>query len=242
MCDVLKCFTCFSPVYTRCAGHYYSVSDFSPILLIVLLLRSNTCVIFRGQVNSLFQDALTWGCSKERPLFCCHLNLFAVYCCNKGGGDGVPLFDTDESGTAEFDILGAEYAALLNKCFEYCSVLSFFIRNADVSLPAKLEAYRIPVTPTIARSYERYRDFGVVHAYQLSPQNKHIILAITDSMFSWIDGWGHHNPEDPIFYRADSSIFLSANVHEGHLILSPRDEEDVNSIINHPNWIKRSVT
>jgi len=150
------------------------------------------------------------------------------------------FYDTDESGAADFDISGAEYTNLLNKCFEYCGVLSFFVRSANVSLPAELEAYRIPVTPTIARSYERYRDSGEVRAYHLSPQNKHSIFAITDSMFSWIDGWEHHNPEDPIFYRADSSIFLSSIIHEGLLVLSPRDEEDVSSIINNPNWIKRS--
>ena len=151
------------------------------------------------------------------------------------------FFDTDEFGTAEFDISGAEYATLLNKCFECCSVLSFFVRSADISLPAELQAYRIPVTPTIARRYERYRDSGEVRAYHLSPQNKRTIFAITDSMFSWIDGWDYHHPEDPIFYRDDGSIFLTSVIHDGHVILSPRSDEDVSFIIKNPNWIKRSA-
>ena len=149
--------------------------------------------------------------------------------------------DTDSSGMAEFDIAGIEYTALMDKCFEYCSAITLFIRDTDITLPPELEADRIPVTAEMSNYYKRYGDAGQVRAYRLTPQSKYILLSIASSIFSWIDGWGQHNPEDPVFFRADGSVFLSAVVHEGHVSLFPRDDEDVNILLKNPNWIKHST-
>lgn len=146
------------------------------------------------------------------------------------------FYDTDASGSAEYDIAGAEYLALLQKCFEYCVSLSFYVRSADVSSPSCLEPYRLPLTQSVIGNHQQYPGSGQIHHYQLSQDSLRCILSITDSIFKWIDGWGQHNPEDPIFYRADGSIFLSACIHEGKISLFPHHNEDVSSIIQNPLW------
>ena len=148
------------------------------------------------------------------------------------------FYDTDATGTADYDLTGADYHVLLDVCFEYSTSLSFFVRSPAVSLPPALEAYRIPVTPAIMAHYERYGAAGQVHAYRLTPQSRRCILDITDSLFKWIDGWGQHHPEDPVFYRADGSVFLSSVIHDGCVTLFPRANEDVSAIIQNPLWLK----
>ena len=151
------------------------------------------------------------------------------------------FYDTDATGTANYDLTGEEYRVLLDKCFEYSAFLSFFVRSPGVSLPPALESCRIPVTPAMAAHYERYAVAGQGHAYRLSPQSRSCILEITDSLFKWLDGWGQHHPEDPVFYRADGSVFFSSVIHDGFATLHPRENEDVSTVIQNPLWLKTNI-
>ena len=146
--------------------------------------------------------------------------------------------DTDITGFAEYDITGSEYEALIDKCFAYCTSFSFYVRSAEVLVPVELEPYRLPLTPSVKAHYQRYGDIGQVYHYRLSQRNRRYIHSIADSIFKWIDGWGYHNPEDPVFYRADGSVFLSSRIHEGCISLFPLDGEEVSEIVMNPPWFK----
>ena len=151
------------------------------------------------------------------------------------------FFDTDKTGEPSYDLAGSEYNNLLTKCFEYCTSISFIVISNHISIPSALLPNQLPVTPTIQKEYERYRDSNPevrIFHFHLSTNVYQAISGITDSIFKWIDGWGNKNPEDPIFYRADGSIFFSSVIHEGKCSLFPREDEDVSSVLDNPLWIK----
>ena len=64
-----------------------------------------------------------------------------------------------------------------------------------------------------------------------------ILLKTTNHIFSWLNGWGYENPEDPTFYREDGSLFFTSTIHEGECTLFVRDE-DVSEILANKLWIK----
>jgi len=149
--------------------------------------------------------------------------------------------DSDIFGEANYDIVGEEYHFLLNTCFKYCHSLSFIVRSKDVSIPPSLLAYRLPVTPFIEKQYERYKYCNPpvqIYHFHLCKDTFPLILDITDSIFKWINAWGYSNPEDPIFYREDNSIFFSSIIHDGQCTLFPHEKENISLLINNPLWIQ----
>ena len=51
---------------------------------------------------------------------------------------------------------------------------------------------------------------------------------------------GFNNPENPVFYRENGSIFFSSLIHEGEITLTVNDGEDVSKITMINGWKKVS--
>lgn len=157
------------------------------------------------------------------------------------------FYDTDPMGCEEYDIAGSDYCTLLETCFHYCTTFSLLVdlqcENSSM-LIANLEKYRLPVTDEVRHVYDHYgqfegdklRNYEIRH-YDLTDTVKREILAVTDSIFKWICGWGYNNPADPAFYREDGSVFFCSLIHEGVCTLSPREGEDVEQVIGGKMWI-----
>lgn len=148
------------------------------------------------------------------------------------------FFDSDNTGFIEYDIAGKEYVDLIKTCFRYCKTVSFRVCSERVILPKEIEPYRIAITHNMLDVYSHYYNCislemeKEVRHYILSPVVQEMVLNTTDSIFKWIDGWGHKNPEDPAFYRGDGSVFFSSVIHEGECMLTPISTENINHIIS----------
>lgn len=148
------------------------------------------------------------------------------------------FYDTDITGNEDYDISGENYKNLLKACFRYCTTVSFYIWNVDSIYPSDWEKFRLPTTQKHIETYTHYyyNDHSSIHVYQLNEEMKESIMNITDSMFKWICGMGNTNPDDPIFYREDGSVFFWSCIHDGECRLLPRSNEDVSNIICSKLW------
>ena len=152
--------------------------------------------------------------------------------------------DTDISGEAEYDITGDNYVKLISVCCKYSSYLSLRITSNEISGAKELEKYVVPKKKNLVYMYDQfYRENSLqsnleVKYYRVCPELRDLLLRISDSIFKWINGWGYVNPEDPVFYRADGSVFFSSIIHDGECLLYPNDEEDISEILLNDNWIE----
>lgn len=152
-------------------------------------------------------------------------------------GYGYRFFDSDESGFEERDISGADLDELLDVCFKYSEYVSFAVFNNKVNGFDKLNRFRIKKPEQISICSNVSPQYQIQY-FRLHPELKCILKEISDGIFGFVYSWGFNNPEDPYFYRADGSIFFKSEIHEGEILLSPKDIEDVSSIVSKPNWIK----
>ena len=156
-------------------------------------------------------------------------------------------YDTDQTGFAELDIEGEHYLELLEICFYYCASFSWRIRGKGVTEPGNICQFQIPVTSNVVNAYSHFYHqdsklwIDEVRHYKIVPETIRAFRSVTDSIFKWINGWGNCNPEDPIFYRKDGSVFFSSVIHEGKCTLLPNSGEDVNEIFKYGNWVKCEV-
>lgn len=148
------------------------------------------------------------------------------------------FYDTDISGNAEYDISGKEYQELINICCKYSTTISLRITGNSISAAKELSEYEIPVSQKVLDSYKHYSDKSDIHHYRLCNKVQEILLNNYSSIFQWINGWGYNNPDDPIFFRKDGSVFFESTIHEGICILSPLENEDISSIIENKLWIE----
>lgn len=159
-------------------------------------------------------------------------------------GYGYRFFDSDDSGTEERNIVGSELKNLYDICFKYCDYMSLVITRGDTKFSSELEQFRttVPFIPYILGSAGNklyFENNGKdIRFYKLVPELKELILKISEGIFGFVYSWGYHNPEDPHFYRSDGSIFLGSEIHEGELILMPRNGENISSIISNQYWIR----
>lgn len=157
------------------------------------------------------------------------------------------FYDTDPTGHAEYDIAGRDFAELIEVCCRYCETLSFLVWGAEGKAAEKLEPYRIPKPDAITYAHrETYRVgsldgrsnvYPETRYYRVCPELCAVLPQIADHIFQWLDGWGYHNPEDPVFYRSDGSVFFSSVIHDGKCILTPRGGEDVSRVISKGHWL-----
>lgn len=153
------------------------------------------------------------------------------------------FYDTNIFGDCddELDITGEDYKELLKVCFEYCESFSFMLwgpdlRKIEESIPEELEEYRIEAEDNALNLYVRYSGYKDVRCYCACPETHGLILGMNDSIFSWINGWGHKKPEDIAFFREDGSIFMHCVNHDGECSLYPRSGEDIRSVLLKGRW------
>ena len=155
------------------------------------------------------------------------------------------FYDTDYNGEEEYDISGKEYNTLIKICCKYCNTLSLRITHVDTSFVNELEKFAINKTNENNAVYQHYYGADMtsnclseIRYYKICEELEKTLLLISDSIFKWIYGWGHTNPEDPVFYRHDGSVFFYSIVHEGKCALIPQTSENVEPIILNKRWLK----
>lgn len=152
------------------------------------------------------------------------------------------FFDYDsEKPEIEYDITGTDHRIFLEICCKYCAVVSFQFTENDVfdrQHRGELERFRID-PPTWVRDLKQnplWHDGWHVRYFRVCQDLCNLLQDIAGGIFQWLDGWGYCNPEDPMFFREDGSIFFASMVHEGKCILAPRADEDVSRILSIEKW------
>ena len=154
------------------------------------------------------------------------------------------FYDTDKSGFAEFDIDGEHYLKLLEVCFKYSSSFSWRVCGNDIVEPEGIKKFQIPITDNVLHAYGHYYkhiddpQLSQIRHYKITNETIDTFSSVTNSIFKWITDWVHTNPEDPVFYREDGSIFFSVIVHEGECMLFPNINEDISDALKFGNWVK----
>ena len=147
------------------------------------------------------------------------------------------FYDTDLYGVEELDICDEEYKYLIKICCKYSDKLSLRITNQNAILLEKLKPFISKEIFDCKSVYGHYgNDFSNINFYTVCDYLCEVIINNTKSVFEWINGWGYSNPEDPVFYRKDGSIFFCSIIHEGECTLLPRDDENVKEIISKKGW------
>ena len=131
---------------------------------------------------------------------------------------------------SEYDISGEEYTRLLNCCFKYsfCVMLWF----GDEKLPEGYEKFIVDLPESV--STEGFGGFTC--CFRACKELKELMIQTADHIFAWCNHSGSHCPEDPTFFREDGSLFFASAIHEGFCWLIPRDDENVEEIIQNPLW------
>ena len=160
------------------------------------------------------------------------------------------FYDTDPTGHEEYDISGEQYHSLLETCFKYSASFSIALSPGCKADLSKWDSYRIPVEDNVKALYSHYGDPNAVYAdkigdyeirqYKLCPELRHLIAQHTDSIFSWLCGWGFDNPDDPAFFREDGSVFFSSTIHEGECALYLKATESLPENLLDEKWTKDS--
>ncbi len=144
------------------------------------------------------------------------------------------FYDTNETGTAEYDLSGDAYQELLAVCGKNCAIVSFLDRTHSKKCEA-IEASRIPVPECVSAVYRRHYaledESQIVQCFRVSDEVLRFLSDHADSVFDWKCG-----VEDLAFFREDGTTFFTSVAHEGECILTPRDSEDVEGLIRSGPW------
>ena len=144
------------------------------------------------------------------------------------------FYDTDETGTAEYDLSGDAYRKLMDLCGKYCAVMSFLDRTHDKKWDA-IEAYRIPIPEYVSAVYRRHYALDdtaqIVQCFRVSAEVLRFLSDHADSVFERKNG-----AEDLSFFREDGTTFFTCISHEGECILTPRDSENVEGFVRGGPW------
>lgn len=151
------------------------------------------------------------------------------------------FYDWDPYTNEEFDLCGDAYKVLIDFCFAYSKTISF-LGDYDYTIPSWLKNYEIDQPKEITVSFFELgmgkvnREELNLHFYRTCPEIHNWMLTSAKGIFEWLDGWGFHNPENPIFYREDGSVVFCSVVHDGELCLQYREDEDVSNVLSSAPW------
>lgn len=144
------------------------------------------------------------------------------------------FYDTNLNGDADYDIAGKEYIELIDFCCQNACVLSFSYPNESKKLFKQIENFKI-------RTEESYSLQGYNNSYyKICLEVSDFLKNNSPSFFEWVcwkNGEFRASAEDLVFFRADGTILLSSDTHNGKITLRPRDE-DVSKIVSNPLWIE----
>ena len=146
------------------------------------------------------------------------------------------FYDTDIEGNEEYDIREEAYETLMRTCCQYSSTLSVGYWRSDLKVFQALQAFEIEKPQNILAEQAYYAPDRQMRYYKVCPELCDVLLKAAGGIFEWIDGWGFHNPEDPIFYRSDGTVFFTSVIHDGVCAIMPRDDEDVEQLLGAVAW------
>jgi len=150
------------------------------------------------------------------------------------------FYDWDCHTNTDLDLSGEAYKHLIWTCCRYCKYVSFSVeKDSEIS---ELEKFRVPASYDFMQKICKQQDPESrleIRFYVADTELCDWMCATAESIFEWIRGWAYNNPEDPIFYREDGSVFLKSCIHEGELTLLPRKEEDITVVISAAPWKKQ---
>lgn len=146
------------------------------------------------------------------------------------------FYDTDFYGTEERDIRGEEYEKLIRICCKYSSVLCLKYLDVSVQAYSNLMDFEITKPENILIGTSNDRGCFEKRYYKVCPQLCAALLNVADGMFEWLNGWGFKNPENPIFYRSDGTIFFMSEIHDGVCAIMPREDEDIDEVLYAIKW------
>ena len=145
------------------------------------------------------------------------------------------FYDTDETGTAEYDLSGNAYRVLMDLCGKYCTTVSFMDRTHSKRWEA-IEAYRIPIPDYVSAMYRRHYalddEAQSVQCIRVSDEVLRFLSDHADGVFD-----RKYGVEDLALFREDGTTFFTCISHEGECILTPRDSEDVEGLVSNGQWI-----
>jgi len=157
----------------------------------------------------------------------------------------------------EYELKGDAYKELLRICEKYCKAVSFQVwpfdewyegmKAMDTVLMDAMEKFQISDTDKYKSRvgfcsmwHPRFAPVAITQRkyYKVCPELIELLLRTTDDLFEWRRNSEFGRPEDPIFYRSDGSVFFSSVIHEGELKLTPREGEDITSLLQLSVWWK----
>lgn len=144
------------------------------------------------------------------------------------------FYDTDLDGNEEYDISGEQYKELIRVCCKHSKYMSFIVYDKGVSGYNELCKYKVKsIECTPEDKYSR--KYEIIYC-RICTGLQNFLTNNVNSIFEWIYGRENFNPENPMFFREDGTIFFSSSIHDGIITLRPRDE-DVSRIVCNPLWI-----
>ena len=148
------------------------------------------------------------------------------------------------------------YRDLLKACFEHSSFFSVRIMGIKAAdkIPQELDKFRIATSERVLELYGIRTIYDgdsyatqEIRCYKLSAEVCDFILNFTDDLFEWNYVCGDENPEDPMFFRNDESVFFYSSIHDEYCYLLVKPNENVDSIIQRRNaedgtisWVKNT--
>lgn len=139
--------------------------------------------------------------------------------------------DSSEDLSEDYAFDGADYQKLIDCCAKYSAYFSLGFSSPE---------HEVREAGTLAPLWRETWPFGGGIAYRAfypcTENNITYLRQKVSGLFEWLPCWGYTNPEDPVFYRRDGTIFFWACVHEGEAAINARETEDVYAVISGPGW------
>ncbi len=147
------------------------------------------------------------------------------------------FYDTDYTGWAEYDIRGEDYKKLMRICCKHSSVLYLKYRCRNLSNTNPLKKFQISRPANVPADDGFYYPYCQHSYFRVCPELCDTLINNFGGIFEWIYNYKFHNPEDPVFYRSDGSIFFKSIIHDGICAIYPRETEDTEDLMNNVPWL-----
>ena len=152
------------------------------------------------------------------------------------------FYDTDAMGVEDYDIRDEEYKRLIHACCHFSDYFSLAIWNEESRVVALLKKYEIKEKKAIHPRYQFWNEKKQCWSpyvncfYSVCEETRDILLQSVQGIFDWYKWSDGPGGEDLCFYRKDGTLFFSSVIHDGELILSPLENEQLFEWISGDNW------
>lgn len=138
------------------------------------------------------------------------------------------------TGRGIYDLEQEHYWALLQLCLKYCSYFSVLLSEKSAEKMQAFHAYSMkkPDFPYQNESHMERRRF-----YLVCDESIRLLYRLSYNIFELYEIGNHAFPEDPVFYRADGSVFFDSVIHEWECHLFPRENENIEPVLRFGHWL-----